>query len=67
MQLTGGQLDSMTPLPSLDGKKLYVVGQKLRGETVRWDAKSAPMGSVSFWAFGGVLCLLARWAVGSLR
>ncbi len=40
VQLTGGQLDSMTPLPSLDGKKLYVVGQKLRGETVRWDAKS---------------------------
>ena len=40
VQLTGGQLDSMTPLPGLDGKKLYVVGQKLRGETVRWDAKS---------------------------
>ncbi len=40
VQLTGGQLDSMTPLPSLDGKKLYVVGQKLRGETVHWDARS---------------------------
>jgi eukaryotic-like serine/threonine-protein kinase len=40
VQLTGGQLDSMTPLLSLDGKKLYVVGQKLRGETERWDAKS---------------------------
>jgi Tol biopolymer transport system component len=40
VQLTGGQMDSMTPLPGLDGKKLYVVGQKLRGETVRYDSKS---------------------------
>lgn len=40
VQLTGGQLDSMTPLPGLDGKKLYVVGQKLRGETVRYDSKA---------------------------
>ncbi len=40
VQLTSGQLDSMTPLPSLDGKKLYVVGQKLRGETVRYDSRS---------------------------
>ena len=40
VQLTGGQMDSKTPLPSLDGKKLYIVGQKLRGETARWDQKS---------------------------
>ncbi|MBV9442926.1 MAG: serine/threonine-protein kinase [Acidobacteriaceae bacterium] len=39
VQLTGGQLDSLAPLPSLDGKKLYVIGQKLRGEVIRYDAK----------------------------
>ena len=41
VQLTAGQLDSLVPLPSLDGKKLYVVGQKLRGELTRYDAKLA--------------------------
>jgi Tol biopolymer transport system component len=40
MQLTAGQLDSLAPLPSLDGKKLYVVGQKLRGELTRYDSRS---------------------------
>lgn len=40
LQLTAGQLDSLAPLPSLDGKKLYVVGQKLRGEVTRYDSRS---------------------------
>ncbi len=39
VQLTAGQLDSMVPLPSLVGRKLYVVGQKLRGEMTRYDLK----------------------------
>jgi serine/threonine protein kinase/Tol biopolymer transport system component len=38
-QLTAGQLNSMMPLPSIDGKKLYVVGQKLRGEITRYDSR----------------------------
>jgi Tol biopolymer transport system component len=39
MQLTAGQLDSMMPLPGLSRKTLYVVGQKLRGEIARYDAR----------------------------
>jgi eukaryotic-like serine/threonine-protein kinase len=40
VQITAGQLNSLTPLLSPDGKKLYVVGQKLRGELARYDSKS---------------------------
>ena len=39
VQLTSGPLNSIMPLPAGDGKKLYVVGQKLRGEITRFDAK----------------------------
>ncbi len=37
VQLTSGQLNSLAPVPSPDGKKLYVIGQQLRGELVRYD------------------------------
>ena len=40
VQLTAGQLNSLTPVPSPDGKKLFVVGRQLRGELVRYDLKS---------------------------
>ncbi|HKS77071.1 MAG TPA: protein kinase, partial [Terriglobales bacterium] len=39
-QLTTGLLNFASPLPSLDGKKLFVVGQQRRGELVRYDLKS---------------------------
>jgi Tol biopolymer transport system component len=39
MQLTAGQLDSTMPSPTIDGKKLYIVGQKLRGETIRYGVR----------------------------
>ena len=39
-QLTTGLLKFASPLPSLDGKKLFVVGQQRRGELVRYDLKS---------------------------
>jgi eukaryotic-like serine/threonine-protein kinase len=39
IQLTAGQLDSLMPLPDLARKKLYVVGQKLRGEINRYDGR----------------------------
>jgi serine/threonine protein kinase/Tol biopolymer transport system component len=41
VQLTSGPMTFHTPLPSKDGKKLYVVGALVRGELVRYDAKSA--------------------------
>jgi Tol biopolymer transport system component/predicted Ser/Thr protein kinase len=40
VQLTSGQLNSLAPVFSPDGKKLYVIGQQLRGELVRYDLHS---------------------------
>ena len=40
-QLTSGPMTYFSPLPSKDGKKLFVVGALRRGELVRYDAKSA--------------------------
>ena len=40
IQLTSGPLDFYMPVPSPDGKKLYVLGVQLRGELVRYDASS---------------------------
>ena len=41
MQLTAGPLSFYAPQPSLDGKKLFVIGEQLRAELVRYDAKSS--------------------------
>ncbi len=38
VRLTAGQLSSLAPLPSPDGKKLYLIGEQLRGELVHYDA-----------------------------
>jgi eukaryotic-like serine/threonine-protein kinase len=40
VQLTSGQLNSLAPVFSPDSKRLYVIGQQLRGELERYDAKS---------------------------
>ena len=40
VQLTTGPLEFSNPLPSKDGKKLFVVGIQPRAELVRYDAKS---------------------------
>ncbi len=40
MQLTTGPLDFGSPVPSRDGKKLFVQGWQPRAEMVRYDAKS---------------------------
>jgi serine/threonine protein kinase/Tol biopolymer transport system component len=40
VQLTSGQLNSLAPVFSPDGKKLYVIGQQQRGEVVRYDRRS---------------------------
>ncbi|HKQ73648.1 MAG TPA: winged helix-turn-helix domain-containing protein [Blastocatellia bacterium] len=39
VQLTIGPLNYYFPAPSLDGKKLFVVGEQKRGELSRYDAK----------------------------
>jgi serine/threonine protein kinase/Tol biopolymer transport system component len=43
IQLTSSPMSLGTPLPSKDGKKLFVVGRTFRGESVRYDAKSAQL------------------------
>jgi Tol biopolymer transport system component len=40
-QLTSGPMNFSSPLPSKDGKKLFVVGALARGELTRYDTKSA--------------------------
>ena len=39
VQLTTGPLNYWAPLPSRDGKRLYVVGEQPRGELVRYDPR----------------------------
>jgi hypothetical protein len=39
MQLTSSPLSLSDPLPSKDGKKLFVVGRTFRGGLVRYDSK----------------------------
>jgi Tol biopolymer transport system component len=39
VRLTAGHMSSIAPLVSPDAKKLYVIGEQLRGELVRYDAK----------------------------
>ena len=41
LQLTSGPMTFSSPLPSKDGKKLFVVGALARGELTRYDAKSS--------------------------
>jgi Tol biopolymer transport system component len=41
VQLTSGPMTFWSPLPSRDGKKLFVVGALARGELTRYDAKAA--------------------------
>jgi eukaryotic-like serine/threonine-protein kinase len=40
VQLTAGPMTFEAPQPSADGKKIYAVGDQLRAELVRYDAKS---------------------------
>jgi eukaryotic-like serine/threonine-protein kinase len=40
IQLTSSPMALTTPLPSSDGKKLFVVGRTFRGELVRYEVKS---------------------------
>ena len=41
VQLTSGPLRFYTPMPSRDGKKLFIVGNMRRGELTRFDPKSS--------------------------
>jgi eukaryotic-like serine/threonine-protein kinase len=41
IQLTSSPMALSSPLPSKDGKKLFMIGQTYRGELMRYDTKSA--------------------------
>jgi eukaryotic-like serine/threonine-protein kinase len=41
MQLTTGPMNVGTPVPSVDGKRLFVQGWQPRGELVRFDSRSS--------------------------
>jgi len=40
VQLTAGPMDFRSPVSSVDGKRLFVIGEQPRGELVRFEAKS---------------------------
>ncbi|MGA8621016.1 MAG: protein kinase [Candidatus Sulfotelmatobacter sp.] len=40
VQLTSGPLSFLAPQPSLDGKRIFAIGEQPRGELARFDAKS---------------------------
>jgi Tol biopolymer transport system component/DNA-binding winged helix-turn-helix (wHTH) protein len=40
VQLTSGQINSLAPFVSENGKKLYVIGEQQRGELSRYDSKA---------------------------
>jgi len=40
VQLTHGEMDAASPLPSKDGKRIFYIGTKLRGEVMRYDLKT---------------------------
>ena len=40
VQITNGQIDSLGPVASPDGRKLYFIGQRLRGELAKYDAQA---------------------------
>jgi Tol biopolymer transport system component len=37
VQVTNGQIDSLAPVTSPDGRKLYFIGRRLRGELAKYD------------------------------
>jgi len=40
VQLTSGEMNAESPLPSKDGKKIFFIGTKRRGEVMRYDLKA---------------------------
>ena len=65
--LTSSPLSLSSPLPSKDGKKLFVVGQSYRGELTQLRREVPPVLTVSWGYLGGVCRFLQGWPVGGLR
>ena len=67
IQLTSSPLGLFTPVPSKDGKKLFVVGHTYRGELERRDLKSGRFTALSLGHLGRRCCVFERCPVGGLR
>ncbi len=39
-QLTSGPLNFRTPVPSVDGRRIYAIGEQRRGELIRYDKRT---------------------------
>jgi len=49
--LTAGPINYLSPVPSLDSKKLFVIGHQLRGELTRYDTKTGQFIPTTFRAY----------------
>ena len=67
IRLTNGPLPYSLPVPSRDGKQIFVLGTKQRGELVRYDMKSQPVRAVPLRDFGHRCNILQGWKMGRLR
>ena len=57
----------MNPVPSRDGRRVFAVGEKERGELVRYDPRLKPVRPVSLGEFRSRCRVLTRRPVGRLR
>ena len=74
MQLISGPLRFSAPVPSADGKKLFVVGREVRVELLRYDARAKrfdicmayPLVRLTFpqTASGLRMCPIRKWTYG---
>ncbi len=67
IRLTTGPLSYMFATPSANGKQIFAIGLKERGELVRYDMKSQAVRAVPLWHLGHVCNLLPGWRMGHLH
>ena len=66
IRLTNGPLPYSFPCPSRDGKQIFALGTKQRGELVRYDMKSKQFVPFLRWDFCDRPDILPRWEMGRL-
>ena len=65
-RLASGLLHFGSPLPSIDGKRLFVFGEDPRVELLRYDLKGAAIRSLPFQSFSRPIDYSSRWELDSL-
>ena len=64
--LTSSPMSLFSPLPSRDGKKLFLVGRTYRGDLTRYDSEVTRVRTISRRYLRRVCGLLEGWTVGRL-